>query len=254
MPFAGKRWPCRTLWPRSASMTSWLSWTTSTAASPWRTTSCYSTTSARSRGTCRSARRLVSCLHCVAVNFIIGDEPSVRPSSLQDRFQEDPVSMAMIISRNLKEEQKILATAKSAEVKQVSLNFNSSDIKKNPLYNIFEFLIDEFFIICYSVISIHISFCLSVQEEGEGTMPAMVVEKRKLDIKVKELKDRVQVRGVTLVLASGSKKMLQEGRKKKKREIINGPASRLNFRIRWRIKASRTWKISRMSITSRSTR
>lgn len=35
---------------------------------------------------------------------------------LQDRFQEDPVHMAMIICRNLKEEQKILATAKSVEV------------------------------------------------------------------------------------------------------------------------------------------
>lgn len=128
MPFAGKRWPCRTLWPRSASTISWLSWTTSTAASPWRTTFSYSTTSARSRGTYRSTRRLVSSLRCVALNFIIGDE--LCRSSLQDRFQEDPVSMAMIISRNLKEEQKILAAAKSAEVKHVSLNFNSSDIKK----------------------------------------------------------------------------------------------------------------------------
>lgn len=36
---------------------------------------------------------------------------------LQDRFQEDPVHMAMIICRNLKEEQKILAIAKSVEVK-----------------------------------------------------------------------------------------------------------------------------------------
>lgn len=52
------------------------------------------------------------------------------------------------------------------------------------------------------------SFRLSVQEEGEGTVSAMVVEKQKLDIKVKELKDRVQVRGVTLVLASGPEKML----------------------------------------------
>uniref|UniRef100_A0A8C5DIK9 Signal transducer and activator of transcription n=1 Tax=Gouania willdenowi TaxID=441366 RepID=A0A8C5DIK9_GOUWI len=33
--------------------------------------------------------------------------------NLQGRFQEDPVSMAMIISKNLKEEQKILAKAKS---------------------------------------------------------------------------------------------------------------------------------------------
>uniref|UniRef100_A0A3Q2PUP4 Signal transducer and activator of transcription n=1 Tax=Fundulus heteroclitus TaxID=8078 RepID=A0A3Q2PUP4_FUNHE len=37
--------------------------------------------------------------------------------NLQDRFQEEPHAMAMIISRNLKEEQKILACAKEAEVK-----------------------------------------------------------------------------------------------------------------------------------------
>lgn len=66
------------------------------------------------------------------------------------------------------------------------------------------------------MISIHMSLGLSVQEEGEGTVSAMVVEKRKLDIKVKELKDRVQVRGDTLVLASGPEKMLREERKKKK--------------------------------------
>ncbi|XP_021168647.1 signal transducer and activator of transcription 1a isoform X4 [Fundulus heteroclitus] len=64
--------------------------------------------------------------------------------NLQDRFQEEPHAMAMIISRNLKEEQKILACAKEAE------------------------------------------------QEGEGTVSAMVVEKQKLDNKVKDLKDKVQ--------------------------------------------------------------
>lgn len=47
--------------------------------------------------------------------------------SHQDRFQEDPVHMAMIISRNLKEEQKILATAKSTEVNPAAQNVSSSD-------------------------------------------------------------------------------------------------------------------------------
>ncbi|XP_029942189.1 signal transducer and activator of transcription 1a isoform X3 [Salarias fasciatus] len=65
--------------------------------------------------------------------------------NLQDRFQEDPVHMAMIISRNLKEEQKILSDA------------------------------------------------ASMKQEGEGAMSAMVVEKQKIDSKVKEMKDRVQV-------------------------------------------------------------
>ncbi|XP_044043216.1 signal transducer and activator of transcription 1a isoform X4 [Siniperca chuatsi] len=77
-------------------------------------------------------------------NFLLQHNIRKIKRNLQDRFQEDPVHMAMIISRNLKEEQRILATAKSAE-------------------------------------------------EGEGMVSAMVVEKQKLDIKVKEMKDRVQM-------------------------------------------------------------
>uniref|UniRef100_A0A667WRV7 Signal transducer and activator of transcription n=1 Tax=Myripristis murdjan TaxID=586833 RepID=A0A667WRV7_9TELE len=65
--------------------------------------------------------------------------------NLQDRFQEDPVHMAMIICRNLKEERKILGNAKSTEA------------------------------------------------GGEGTVSAMAVEKLKLDSKVKEMKEQVQV-------------------------------------------------------------
>ncbi|KAK7893557.1 hypothetical protein WMY93_022709 [Mugilogobius chulae] len=64
--------------------------------------------------------------------------------NLQDRFQEDPVHMAMIICRNLKEEHNILEIAKRTEV------------------------------------------------SGEGNVSAMVVEKQKLDNKVKEMKERVQ--------------------------------------------------------------
>ncbi|XP_028323647.1 signal transducer and activator of transcription 1a isoform X2 [Gouania willdenowi] len=64
--------------------------------------------------------------------------------NLQGRFQEDPVSMAMIISKNLKEEQKILAKAKS------------------------------------------------IEHSDEGTASAMLVEKQKLDNKVKEMKSQVQ--------------------------------------------------------------
>uniref|UniRef100_A0A3P8S487 Signal transducer and activator of transcription n=1 Tax=Amphiprion percula TaxID=161767 RepID=A0A3P8S487_AMPPE len=78
-------------------------------------------------------------------NFLLQHNIRKIKRNLQDRFQEDPVHMAMIISRNLKEEQKILANAKSAE------------------------------------------------QEGEGTVSAMVVEKQKLDNNVKEMKDRVQV-------------------------------------------------------------
>ncbi|XP_008303803.1 signal transducer and activator of transcription 1a isoform X3 [Stegastes partitus] len=48
-------------------------------------------------------------------NFLLQHNIRKIKRNLQDRFQEDPVHMAMIISRNLKEEQKILASAKSAE-------------------------------------------------------------------------------------------------------------------------------------------
>lgn len=78
-------------------------------------------------------------------NFLLQHNIRKIKRNLQDRFQEDPVHMAMIISRNLKEEQKILANAKSAE------------------------------------------------QEGEGTMMAMVVEKQRQDKKVQEMKDRVQI-------------------------------------------------------------
>lgn len=54
---AGKPWPCKTRWPPFAFMTCWLSWTTSIAALPWRTTSCSNTTYAKSRGTYRSVSR-----------------------------------------------------------------------------------------------------------------------------------------------------------------------------------------------------
>nr|XP_046238724.1 signal transducer and activator of transcription 1a isoform X2 [Scatophagus argus] len=78
-------------------------------------------------------------------NFLLQHNIRKIKRNLQDRFQEDPVHMAMIIHRNLSEEQKILATAKS------------------------------------------------VEQDSEGVVSAMVVEKQKLDNKVKEMKDRVQV-------------------------------------------------------------
>ncbi|XP_054479486.1 signal transducer and activator of transcription 1a [Anoplopoma fimbria] len=78
-------------------------------------------------------------------NFLLQHNIRKIKRNLQDRFQEDPVHMAMIISRNLKEEKKILENAKITE------------------------------------------------QESEGAVSAMVVEKQKLDNKVKEMKDRVQV-------------------------------------------------------------
>lgn len=78
-------------------------------------------------------------------NFLLQHNIRKIKRNLQDRFQEDPVHMAMIISRNLKEEMKILDHAKS------------------------------------------------IEQEREGTVSAMVVEKQKMDNKVKEMKERIQL-------------------------------------------------------------
>uniref|UniRef100_A0A8C8GF28 Signal transducer and activator of transcription n=1 Tax=Oncorhynchus tshawytscha TaxID=74940 RepID=A0A8C8GF28_ONCTS len=78
-------------------------------------------------------------------NFLLQHNIRKIKRNLQDHFQEDPVHMAMIISRNLKEEQKILAAAKSIET------------------------------------------------DRENTQTSMVLEKQKLDNKVKDMKNKVQV-------------------------------------------------------------
>ncbi|XP_029612258.1 signal transducer and activator of transcription 1-alpha/beta isoform X3 [Salmo trutta] len=77
-------------------------------------------------------------------NFLLQHNIRKIKRNLQDHFQEDPVHMAMIISRNLKEEQKILAAAKSIET------------------------------------------------DRENTQTSMVLEKQKLDNKVKDMKNKVQ--------------------------------------------------------------
>ncbi|XP_049609198.1 signal transducer and activator of transcription 1a isoform X2 [Syngnathus scovelli] len=69
--------------------------------------------------------------------------------NLQDKFQDDPMHMAMIISKNLKDERVILACAQSTM-------------------------------------------------EGEGMVSAMVVEKQKLDGKMKEMKERAQLADQTI--------------------------------------------------------
>uniref|UniRef100_A0A3Q3J732 Signal transducer and activator of transcription n=1 Tax=Monopterus albus TaxID=43700 RepID=A0A3Q3J732_MONAL len=62
-------------------------------------------------------------------NFLLQHNIRKIKRNLQDRFQEDPVHMAMIISRNLKEEQKILANAKSAEVKPAIVDQNIKNLE-----------------------------------------------------------------------------------------------------------------------------
>uniref|UniRef100_A0A674F5U2 Signal transducer and activator of transcription n=1 Tax=Salmo trutta TaxID=8032 RepID=A0A674F5U2_SALTR len=79
-------------------------------------------------------------------NFLLQHNIRKIKRNLQDHFQEDPVHMAMIISRNLKEEQKILAAAK----------------------------------------------IFSCQTDRENTQTSMVLEKQKLDNKVKDMKNKVQ--------------------------------------------------------------
>lgn len=86
-PSSGKQWRCRTLWPRFGSTTSWLSSMTNTAASPCRITSCYSTTSARSRGTCRLDPRLFFLLLTCLLILIWGETLNliVSPGSVPGR-------------------------------------------------------------------------------------------------------------------------------------------------------------------------
>uniref|UniRef100_A0A7N6B8E7 Signal transducer and activator of transcription n=1 Tax=Anabas testudineus TaxID=64144 RepID=A0A7N6B8E7_ANATE len=79
-------------------------------------------------------------------NFLLQHNIRKIKRNLQDRFQEDPVHMAMIISRNLKEEQKILANAKSfcrylclqlvdQNIKNVEDLQDEYDFKMNTLKN-----------------------------------------------------------------------------------------------------------------------
>uniref|UniRef100_A0A671XKC7 Signal transducer and activator of transcription n=1 Tax=Sparus aurata TaxID=8175 RepID=A0A671XKC7_SPAAU len=63
-------------------------------------------------------------------NFLLQHNIRKIKRNLQDRFQEDPVSMAMIISRNLKEEQKILATAKTGN-NQLHVNATQVNERSN---------------------------------------------------------------------------------------------------------------------------
>uniref|UniRef100_A0A4W5NGW1 Signal transducer and activator of transcription n=1 Tax=Hucho hucho TaxID=62062 RepID=A0A4W5NGW1_9TELE len=79
-------------------------------------------------------------------NFLLQHNIRKIKRNLQDHFQEDPVHMAMIISRNLKEEQKIL-------------------------------LNEQYF---------------PLQTNRENTQTSMVLEKQKLDNKVKDMKNKVQ--------------------------------------------------------------
>uniref|UniRef100_A0A8C2WP89 Signal transducer and activator of transcription n=1 Tax=Cyclopterus lumpus TaxID=8103 RepID=A0A8C2WP89_CYCLU len=51
-------------------------------------------------------------------NFLLQHNIRKIKRNLQDRFQEDPVHMAMVISRNLKEEKKILENAKNTKVRR----------------------------------------------------------------------------------------------------------------------------------------
>ncbi|KAJ8003624.1 hypothetical protein DPEC_G00150270 [Dallia pectoralis] len=77
-------------------------------------------------------------------NFLLQHNIRKIKRNLQDRFQEDPIHMAMIISRNLKEELRILAIAKS------------------------------------------------IEDDMENPQTSMVLEKQKLDNKVKLMSNKVQ--------------------------------------------------------------
>uniref|UniRef100_A0A8C8LW19 Signal transducer and activator of transcription n=1 Tax=Oncorhynchus tshawytscha TaxID=74940 RepID=A0A8C8LW19_ONCTS len=79
-------------------------------------------------------------------NFLLQHNIRKIKRNLQDRFQEDPVHMAMIISRNLKEEQRILAAAKSIEVSISDLQYMFMHVRFEADQNIksLEYLQDEY--------------------------------------------------------------------------------------------------------------
>ncbi|KAK0132640.1 Signal transducer and activator of transcription 1 [Merluccius polli] len=78
-------------------------------------------------------------------NFLLQHNIRKIKRNLQDRFQDDPIHMAIIISRNLREERQILERGRSSE------------------------------------------------SEGEGVASAMVVEKLKLDKKVTDMRNLIQM-------------------------------------------------------------
>uniref|UniRef100_A0A4W5Q081 Signal transducer and activator of transcription n=1 Tax=Hucho hucho TaxID=62062 RepID=A0A4W5Q081_9TELE len=67
-------------------------------------------------------------------NFLLQHNIRKIKRNLQDHFQEDPVHMAMIISRNLKEEQRILAVAKSIEDMFMQVRFEADQNIKSLEY------------------------------------------------------------------------------------------------------------------------
>uniref|UniRef100_A0A8C7LJ15 Signal transducer and activator of transcription n=1 Tax=Oncorhynchus kisutch TaxID=8019 RepID=A0A8C7LJ15_ONCKI len=75
-------------------------------------------------------------------NFLLQHNIRKIKRNLQDHFQEDPVHMAMIISRNLKEEQKILAAAKSIEVPFIDISVYVDSVTDQNVKSL-EYLQDE---------------------------------------------------------------------------------------------------------------
>uniref|UniRef100_A0A3P8YJ41 Signal transducer and activator of transcription n=1 Tax=Esox lucius TaxID=8010 RepID=A0A3P8YJ41_ESOLU len=68
-------------------------------------------------------------------NFLLQHNIRKIKRNLQDRFQEDPIHMAMIIARNLKEEQRILAVARSIQVTSMVLEKQKLDNKVKVMKN-----------------------------------------------------------------------------------------------------------------------
>lgn len=160
-------------------MTSWLSWMISTVDLPWRTSFCYSITSGRSRGICRwdgNFFHIIKCffyiifllaLHHVAatvfskvgVNVSAGSVPGRSCTHGHDHLQK-------------------------SEGGREDLGHSKDHWGKTCSPGSYLLHICRIWIFSEGV---------SLQQEGVGVSSTMLVEKQKLNGKVKELKDSVQV-------------------------------------------------------------
>uniref|UniRef100_A0A6Q2XMY1 Signal transducer and activator of transcription n=1 Tax=Esox lucius TaxID=8010 RepID=A0A6Q2XMY1_ESOLU len=136
-------------------------------------------------------------------NFLLQHNIRKIKRNLQDRFQEDPIHMAMIIARNLKEEQRILAVARSIQTSMV-LEKQKLDNKVKVMKN--EVQVRHLFI-CFNH---NIKLLEELQDEH--------------DFRVNSLKNRADVLNMSESIQSDLiSEELPEWKKRQQSSCIGGP-------------------------------
>uniref|UniRef100_A0A6Q2YAM7 Signal transducer and activator of transcription n=1 Tax=Esox lucius TaxID=8010 RepID=A0A6Q2YAM7_ESOLU len=137
-------------------------------------------------------------------NFLLQHNIRKIKRNLQDRFQEDPIHMAMIIARNLKEEQRILAVARSIQVTSMVLEKQKLDNKVKVMKN--EVQVRHLFI-CFNH---NIKLLEELQDEH--------------DFRVNSLKNRADVLNMSESIQSDLiSEELPEWKKRQQSSCIGGP-------------------------------